>query len=538
MTKVAHARRLALLSVYNKEGIIDFARSLTELGFDILASGGTAAVLAKEGLPVIDVGSLVGEPLLDHRVVTLSREIHAGLLAKDTPEDRAELARLNIRYIDLVCCDLYPLKTEIDKPGSTRESVVEQTDIGGPTMIRSGAKGGRIVVCDPADRTSVLEWLAAGEPNKQTFIQKLHAKAEFVIADYVLTSARYHGQGIYDGLVGKLALSAKYGENAWQTPAELFSTGSTDSLALPAFTLVAGSAPSYNNLAELDRHILTLTHIAAGFEHNFGTVPCIALGTKHGNPCGAAVHESPTEAIKAMVVGDTRAIFGGLVSVNFPIDEEEAELLLTYGQTSGRRLLDAVIAPAFTPEAIALLVRKGDKCRFLANSALSTLGLKSLDHQMRLRPVRGGFLRQPAYDYVIDLKDPALVTTGKLLPEEERDVVLAWAIGSTSNSNTISLVKNAQLIGNGVGQQDRVSCCELAIKRATDAGHDIKGSVAYSDSFFPFPDGPQTLIDAGVAAIWATNGSVRDNETVTLCQKHNVTLCQVPDTVARGFFGH
>src|SRR5262249_21198623 len=161
--------------------------------WEILASGGTAKALTDAGIPVTDTGTIVGGPILGHRVVTLSREIHAGLLAKDTAEDRAELDKLGIRYIDLVCSDLYPLKAEISKIGSTKESVVEQTDMGGPAMIRSAAKGDRIVICDPADRMKVIEWLKGGEQNRGQFIQMLHAKAEFTVADYVLTSARYHG---------------------------------------------------------------------------------------------------------------------------------------------------------------------------------------------------------------------------------------------------------------------------------------------------------------------------------------------------------
>jgi len=531
--------RTALISVYDKTGIADFAKTLTELGWQIYSSGGTAKALTAAGVPVTDVAELVGgEAILGHRVVTLSREIHAGLLARDTPEDRAELERLRVPYIDLVCVDLYPLSGEIAKPGSTPESVIEQTDIGGPTMLRSAAKGRRIVIARPQQRTEVLKWLQAGEPDAATFRTRLAAAAEAVVADYALTSARYTSRGLHDGLVGTQVLAAKYGENAWQTPAGLHTTDSNDPLALDRFELVAGAAPSYNNLAELDRHLQTITHIAAGFEQNFGRVPAIALGTKHGNPCGAAAAETPADAIKAMVTGDTRAIFGGLVSTNFEIDEALAELLLTHCQPAGRRLLDAVIAPSFTPEAIAHLSRKGDKCRFLANPELAKIGKNSLNSAPHLRPVRGGFLRQPGYTFILDLKDPNLTTTGTLSGDQAKDLILAWAVGSTSNSNTITLVKSGQLIGNGVGQQDRVSCCELAVKRATDGQHDITGAVAYSDSFFPFPDGPQVLIDAGISAIWSTTGSVRDHETTELCAKHHVALYQLPDTQARGFFGH
>jgi phosphoribosylaminoimidazolecarboxamide formyltransferase / IMP cyclohydrolase len=533
-------KRTALLSVYNKAGIVEFGRELVEMSWAIYSSGGTAKTLADAGIPVTDVTELVGGgAILGHRVVTLSREIHAGLLARPAEEDLAELESLGIPFIDLVCVDLYPLAEEIGKPGATTESVIEKTDIGGPTMLRSAAKGRRIVVADPASRQEVMDWLKAGEPDPEGFRNKLAADAEVIVADYCLASARYHSGGSYDGVLGTQKLVCKYGENAWQTPASLFSTAAkNDSLDLDRFRVVAGTAPSYNNLAEIDRQLQTITHIAAGFELNFGKVPLIAIGTKHGNPCGAAVGQSAVDVVRKMVMGDPRAIFGGLVIVNFAINEELAEELMTFGIKEGRRLLDGISAPAFTEGAIQLLGRKGDKCRFLVNPALENLGQDSVDTSPRWRYVRGGFLSQPNYTYIIDLKDEDLLAIGELTSPQARDVVLAWAVGCTSNSNTLAIVKDGQLIGNGVGQQDRVSCCELAIKRASDAGHTTEGAVAYSDSFFPFPDGPEVLINAGIEAIWSTTGSLKDKDTQELCAKRGVALYQVPDSKGRGFFGH
>ncbi|MGH2690443.1 MAG: hypothetical protein ACRDKW_16800, partial [Actinomycetota bacterium] len=383
----------------------------------------------------------------------------------------------------------------------------------------------------------------AGEPDPEAFRARLAAAAEALVARYCLTSARYHSAGAFDGVIGREQLACRYGENAWQAPASFFSTASAasgegDPLGLGRFEVVAGAAPSYNNLAEIDRQLQTITHIAAGFDLNFGTVPFIALGTKHGNPCGAAAGDDPAAVIRRMVTGDARAIFGGLVMVNFPIGEELAEELLTFGVDQGRRLLDGVSAPSFTDEAIRMLGRKGDKCRFLVNPALERLGRDSIDRAPRYRQVRGGFLRQSNYTYVADLADPDLSATGRLDDARARDLVLAWAVGATSNSNTVTLVRDGQLIGNGVGQQDRVSCCELAIKRARDAGHATEGAVAFSDSFFPFPDGPEVLADAGVTAIWSTSGSVRDAQTQALCAERGVVLYLVPDARGRGFFGH
>jgi len=531
----------ALLSVYHKEGIVEFAKELVELGWNLIASGGTAKALTDAGIEVRDVAVLVGGgPILGHRVVTLSREVHAGLLAKDTPEDNQELSELGIPRIDLVCVDLYPLQAEIDKPGSTIESVIEQTDIGGPTMIRSGAKGRRIVVCKPTDRQEVIRWLRDGQPDKDNFIKRLAAKAEAVVANYCLVSARYHSGGNYNGAIGHQTLVCKYGENAWQTPAGLFGTDSEDPLALDKFKIVAGTDPSYNNLCDIDRLLQTITHIAAAFQLNRGKVPCIAVGVKHGNACGAAIGDYKIGVVKRMIEGDPVAIFGGLVMTNFIINEDVAEALLTYLMPDGqRRLLDGVIAPSFDWRVISMLQRKKDKCRLLENRALEVLA-SSLDAAPRFRYVRGGFLRQPNYTYILDLKDPRLEKFGeKLSMEEENDLLLAWAIGSTSNSNTITLVREGYLIGNGVGQQDRVGGCKLAIERASRSRHIIVGAVAYSDSFFPFMDGPEVLVEeAGVNAFLATSGSVNDERMKEYCKSRSRTLYLIPDAVGRGFYGH
>ncbi|HYV33720.1 MAG TPA: hypothetical protein VE973_02635, partial [Candidatus Limnocylindria bacterium] len=440
-----------------------------------------------------------------------------------------------------------------------------------PTMLRSAAKGRRIVVCDPSDRQKTIDWLKSGEQNHEEFISALVAKSEYIVADYCLASARYHSAGKIDGFIVNNFVESKYGENAWQSPAGLL-VGGGDEFAIGKFKLLAGTAPSYNNLADVDRLLQTMTHIAAGFEVNNcslsasaalgisprggegSAVPKITVGVKHGNLCGAAVSEDPSKAIQNMLEGDLRAIFGGLVMVNFPIDEKLAEVLLTHKmENNQRRLLDGVIAPEFTEGAIELMKRKGDKCRFLVNPALANLSKDSLDQHVRFRYVRGGFLKQPNYTFVLDLSvvspfmgssedltadKSANYMSAQLSNEQKSDLILAWAIGSTSNSNTVTITKNGMLLGNGVGQQDRVSCCQLAIKRAVDAKHDIKGAAAYSDSFFPFVDGVEVLAAAGVTSIFATSGSVRDTEVREFCQKNKISLAMLPDSQARGFFGH
>lgn len=523
--------RNALISVYHKDGVTEFVKALVELGFTIYASGGTFKHLSAGGIPALPVSDLVdGDAILGHRVVTLSREVHAGLLARNTEEDIAELARLAIPHLDLVCVDLYPLEAEIARPGSTKASIVEQTDIGGPTMIRSGVKGGRIVVCDPHDRQKVIDWLKAGEP-ADGFVDDLCAKGEFTVAKYCMASAAYLSGGMYTGFSGTRVATCKYGENAQQTPAHLYSTGTDDPLALDRFVVLEGTPPSYNNLCDLDRLLQTATHIAEGLAtFKYAHDDAIAVAVKHGNACGAAAGHSQRRAIEKMMAGDPLAVFGGLVMVNFEIDEGLCSTLTG-------KMLDGIVAPAFTEGAVAMLRRKGDKCRFIVNPALTEL-VGKLDQTPRFRAVRGGFLVQPNYTFVPHFNSKTFSKYGIATPVQENDMLIAWAIGSTSNSNTITLVKNGQLIGNGIGQQDRVGAANLAIERARRSEHDVAGSVAYSDSFFPFPDGPQALIDAGVKAIFTSSGSVKDHLTIELCQKHGVALYMVPDQIGRGFFGH
>jgi len=285
-----------------------------------------------------------------------------------------------------------------------------------------------------------------------------------------------------------------------------------------------------------------MTHISAAFETNHRWLatkdPAIAVGVKHGNACGAAVTLTPRTALEQMLVGNPVSLFGGLVMVNCSIDDALAEILVGIGPN--RRLLDGVIAPRFSPAAAEILARKKGKCRLLANPHLEQL---ALDRAPRFRYVRGGWLRQPNYTQVVDLDDPDLRWYGEVRHEQRAAMLLAWAVGATSNSNTITLVKKTlgiecQLTGNGVGQQDRVEAAKLAVRRAREAGHDTRGAVAYSDSFFPFDDGPKVLIEAGIKAVLTTSGSINDETVIKTFRDAGVSVVMIPDKLGRGFFGH
>ena len=521
----------ALISVFHKEGITDFANELVELGFMIYASGGTHKHLRAAGIDAQSVADLVGgDPILEHRVVTLSREVHAGLLAKDTEDHVAELAELGIPFLDLVCVDMYPLEAEIAKVGSTRESVIENTDIGGPTMIRSGVKGQRLVICDPADRQKVIDWLKAGG-HDDAFVNNLGAKGEFTVAKYVMASANYLSGGRYVGFFGEQYAESPYGENGYQKPARAYSAWiqDKDPFAIENYRQIAGAPLSFNNRRDLNRTARAIIRLAAVYEANFGKVSCLAVGTKHGNACGANSGVSPLTVLEKTLAGDPKAIYGGLLITNFTIDGDAAEKLSGKG-------LDCLIAPEITPDAVERLRRKlTNKLRFLVNPALSSIGLDSMDQALLVDHFRGGFQTQPNHLFVPRFGDPVITKYGEATVQQLADMSMAWAIGSSSTSNTITLVKNEELIGNGAGQQSRVIAAKLSVMIARESGHDTDGASGYSDSFFPFPDGPQVLVDAGVSAIFTSSGSKRDDETIELCQKHGLVLNMVPDEIGRGF---
>jgi phosphoribosylaminoimidazolecarboxamide formyltransferase/IMP cyclohydrolase len=435
---------------------------------------------------------------------------------------------------------MYPLSDEINNKKSTEESVIEKTDVGGPTLLHAAVKGRRIVLARPEQRIEVIEWLRQGKPDENKFRAKLAAIAEYEVADYMVTSANYLGGQNVAGLMSERVAAPNYGENPWQSGAGLYlSKHIDDPLGIGNFELKDGIPLSYNNYTDVDRLLQTATHIAAGLERNFKNVTKIALGAKHGNLCGAGVDDNPKNAIEKMLDGDQRAIFGGSILINFPITKEVAFAIMTYKISKGKRILDIIIAPAVEDDALDLLKRKNGKLRLLINPRLEELDEKSIDKTQRIRHIRGGRLKQNNYTFIYDYNHPDISWSGKKVNDRQaKDMIIAWAIGSTSNSNTICIVKNGQLLSNGVGQQDRVTSAELALMRAKNAGHKLTGSCAYSDSFFPFPDGPKMLADAGVAAIITTRGSIRDDEVAKELTSAGVSLCTLPDSLARGFFGH
>ena len=550
-------QRNALISVYNKEGIVEFAKGLVKNGFTIFASGGTAKKLEQSNVKVKDVSELVGgEAILGHRVVTLSREIFAGILADTSSKaDMKELKELNIPLIDLVCVDMYPLEEELAKKDVNMKDVITQTDIGGPTLLRAAAKGRRIVLSVAEQRPLVIDWLSKGMPSKDDFVQDLAARAEYEVTRYTLALAKYMGSSDVSGGIARRKVTTKYGENPQQQDAGFYADNriNIDPLGLDRFELVKGMQPSFINYTDIDRLLQTITHIAAGYDVNFNDIPAIAVGVKHGNACGAAVANTHKEAVQKMLMGDTRAIFGGVVMINGEITKEVADALVHFAMDDGStRLLDGVIGASVSSEALQILGRK--KLRVMVNPALANLNKDSLDNKRRVRPVRGGYLEQPNYTFVFDLQNKDVQHFGKVSKKQEKDAILAWAIGCTSNSNTITLVKDGMLLGNGVGQQDRVGAGQLSLTRTNNTMPDynaktmeltikldnkkISGCVAYSDSFFPFADGPELLAKAGAGVIITSSGSVADESVFATINSYDTSVIAMSDKLCRGFYMH
>jgi len=337
-------------------------------------------------------------------------------------------------------------------------------------------------------------------------------------------------------------IDLRYGENPYQK-ARLVLEQTDDRLAVGKFKQLSGREGGYINYTDLDRAIASVLRIVAALGTNTtGPTPYVAAANKHGNLFGAGVGSTPAAAVKKMINSDRESIFGGTVILTFDVDYEIARLLTHYRpQPLKSRPLDALIAPLVTDDAAAHLERKEGKCRILENPALSVMSRADLFAGTQVRHIRGGRLEQDASTFVLDLKHPQLTRIGRRrAAQTELNLAFAAAICATSNSNTITIVKNGMLLGQGLAQTSRKRAAQVAVFNAKESGHEkrLKGSVAASDSFFPFDDAPKVLMEAGVETIYSTTGSVRDKEVQDACRAAGVTLYQLPDAIGRLFSNH
>lgn len=517
----------ALISVSDKSGIVDFARGLSERGVELLSTGGTYKQLAEAGIAVREVSEHTGFPeMMDGRLKTLHPKVHGGLLAlRDEASHRQAMEEHGIAPIDLAVINLYPFEETIARAGVTREQAVEQIDIGGPTMVRSAAKNHRFVgiVTDPGDYERVLAQLAErGGQLGLELRRELAQKAFALTARYdALISRWLYEQELADGLTesafapthalaGVRELELRYGENPHQAAA-FYRTGGATEASIAGAELLGGKALSYNNLVDLDA--------ALALAKEFGE-PFVAV-TKHNNPCGAAAGDTLVAALEAAWDGDPVSAFGSVLAFTRPLDTACADFL-----TSSGRFVEAIVAPSFEPAALEILQTRpkwGQNVRLLAcgpfgpdaRSAPGSAG------SLELKQLVGGFLLQQR-DLTAEPEE-AMQTVTKAEPSAEQKVALAFAnrVAKHVKSNAIVLARGTQVVGVGAGQMSRVDAVELAVKKAGDRA---RGAVLASDAFFPFADGPQAAIEAGVTAILEPGGSRRDDEVIAACDERGIAM--------------
>jgi len=495
-----------LLSVFQKDGLEVFAKGLVDLNYSLVSSGGTDRYLKEKGFEVTDVAEITGYPaIIGHRVVTLHPAIHAGILALNTPDHEADLKKYEIDRFHLVCVDLYPVVKAITKDGADVDSVMEMTDIGGPTLIRGAAKNHKniIVICDPNDRQWVIEELKNSGDLTNAQRRQLAEKVFDTMAAYDDAIRKFlasENGKIVDTITLLDGKELAYAENRNQNPAHLFSTNSDDPLAPSMFKWVSGT-PSYISMADGVQVMEILCLLAESFRRTYNSAPHIVVAGKHGNPCGTAIsYDSTTEAIHKALAGDTVAVMGGEVITNFPIGEKEAKALFKPTKDINRENwgLDLVIAPDFSDDA-AIILGKREKRRLLSNPALEEAPFPK--YQWVYRQARSDWLRQAAPNFVLTPQEIKFWSDKEMSYQNFENALIAFACCWRASSNTVALAANHMLIGLGCGQQDRIACVRLCLDRANRAGHDTRGSFFASDAFFPYAEAKQAVMDQDVKDI-------------------------------------
>ncbi|MBO5919100.1 MAG: bifunctional phosphoribosylaminoimidazolecarboxamide formyltransferase/IMP cyclohydrolase [Bacteroidales bacterium] len=497
----------ALFSVSDKTGVVEFAKELVGLGWEIIATGGTMKLLQDSGLKVINISEVTGFPeICDGRVKTLHPKVHGGLLGRrDLDSHIAQLKENGIEFIDMVCVNLYPFKQTIAKPDVTMEDAIENIDIGGPSMLRSAAKNWSAVtvVCNPENYAKIIaEIKETGNTTKETRLQ-LSAEAYTHTAEYDMMIAAYMRKAA--GLNEKLFLEydliqgLRYGENPHQE-AKFYGKAECGSYSLANAKQLNGKELSYNNIQDANAALC----IAREFDEPF------CVGLKHMNPCGAAIGTDVVDAWTKAYEADKVSIFGGIVAVNREINKEAAELMKPI-------FLEIIMAPSFSAEALEILSTK-------KNLRLLQVDMTKDDSVVdQYVSVNGGLLVQNLDKTTVEVTADMCVTEVKPTPEQITDLNFGWRIVKHVKSNAIVAVKDGKTLGVGAGQMNRVGSAEIALKQAQAAGF-TEGIVLASDGFFPFDDTVTMASQYGVTAIVQPGGSVRDEDSVKKANECGITM--------------
>jgi len=497
----------ALISVSDKSGILEFATRLNALGWELISTGGTAKALRKAGLEVKDVADVTGFPeMLDGRVKTLHPGVHGGLLARrDLPEHMEAIKKHNITPIDLVVVNLYPFRETAARKDVSKEDVVEQIDIGGPSMLRSAAKNFEsvFVVVDPADYPRVLASIEANDHDADLrflLAEKVYAHTasyDSAIANWFAEQREDLFPDTFTAALQK-AQPLRYGENPGQAAAFYMER---EGAGLSALKQRGGKELSFNNLLDLEGALLAI--------EPFGDLTACAI-VKHTTPCGLAVGDTPLDAYKKALSCDPVSAFGSVIAFNKPVDEATADVV------SGL-FVECVVAPEFSEGAVEVLGRKKN-LRVL--EGIARWPSRSFDYKR----VRGGVLVQERAPTIIDTTGWTTPTRRQPTRQELEDLLFAWRSVAAVKSNAIVLARGGMTIGIGAGQMSRVDAAFMAVHKAKLVGHETGGSVLGSDAFFPFRDGVDQAAEAGVKAIVQPGGSVRDSEVVSAADEHGIAM--------------
>jgi phosphoribosylaminoimidazolecarboxamide formyltransferase/IMP cyclohydrolase len=521
--------KVALISVSDKNGVVEFAESLAQMGVKIISTGGTARKIADAGIAVVSVDSVTGFPeMMDGRVKTLHPKIHGGLLAlRDKAEHAEALKKHNIEPIDMVCINLYPFEQTVAKPGCSLEEAIENIDIGGPSMIRSAAKNNKYVtvVTSPSQYEQVI---AEMKKNKGTISQQ--TRSEFARIAFGLTAcydtaiSKYLNQKANVEYPGRVSIAVakeddlRYGENPHQSAAFYKLSASGETCVGSARLLEGGKEISFNNLLDVN----------AAFELVKEFSEPAAVVVKHLNPCGCAIDNNIQVAYQKAYEGDVVSAFGGIVALNRKVNTELATTIMEsfsrFGKAKGASgfFAEVIIAPEYEDDAVKIirtLKSWGQNVRLMETGPIDRTKIDAAEYDVRC--IVGGLLLQKR-DLVAWEPDVLSYPT-KARPSEKQleDLRLAWIVAKHVKSNTIVLAKDKRIIGVGAGQMNRVESGLIAFKMA---GAEAKGCAMASDAFFPFPDNVENADKAGVACIVQPGGSKKDDEVIACADKHGIAM--------------
>jgi phosphoribosylaminoimidazolecarboxamide formyltransferase/IMP cyclohydrolase len=513
----------ALISVSDKTGVLDFARALSAMGVNILSTGGTAKLLADNGVPVTEVADYTGFPeMLDGRVKTLHPKVHGGILARrDFPEHVAKLTEHNIPTIDMVVVNLYPFQQAVAKDSCTLEDAIENIDIGGPTMLRSAAKNHKdvVVVCDPADYGMVLAEMKGTSTQAGT----VSYDTKFMLAKKVFAhTAQYDGaitnyltslgedkahatRATYPQVLNMTfdkVQDMRYGENPHQSAA-FYRDLAPAAGALANYKQLQGKELSYNNIADADAAWECVKSLGG-----LGQAGCVIV--KHANPCGVAIGADALEAYSRALQTDPTSAFGGIIAFNVEVDGKTAEAI-------AKLFVEVLIAPSFTPEALQVMAAK-------QNVRLLQIALGGAHNPFDVKRVGGGLLVQSPDTGHVGQDQLRVVSKKQPTQQQLQDMLFAWRVAKYVKSNAIVFCANGMTLGVGAGQMSRIDSARIASIKAQNAGLTLAGSAVASDAFFPFRDGLDVVVDAGATCVIQPGGSMRDQEVIDAADERGVVM--------------